>query len=419
MDMLDTLERRLGQLEEPRARAALLCLLQDAMALRSEILRHGSARAALAEWGQIQHEAGAGTAECGPGALAGREGIPELPVKPPGGGKGFPDTGAANGRDGDRAVRRVEEEFRLQERHEVTLLLPGEKNWPASLDTCVETPMLLLVRGDPAVLARPAALALVGSRHDVAYGSRVATKLASAWARMGGVVVSGGAIGVDTAAHEGCLAAGGSTVAVMGTGLAELHPRRNHLLFSAISESGVIASELPMRSRAMPFNFPRRNRIIAALSRAVVVVHARRDSGALHTARFALKCGRLLFTVPAPVDEESCLGGLQLLVQGVPALIGTEQLAGLFADMTGSRPALPRLPLDSAARRTVRLSELSPAERMLLELVSQGTGHVDDLCAAVGLAGRELALRLLSMEMQGWVEKAPGNRYIGTVRLER
>jgi len=275
------------------------------------------------------------------------------------------------------------------------------------------------VRGETAVLQCPAALALVGSRHGVAYGCRVAGGLAAGWARLGGVVVSGGAIGVDTAAHEGCLAAGGGTIAVMGTGLAELYPRRNLPLFSAISASGIVASELPMRSRALPFNFPRRNRIIAALARAVVVVQARRDSGALHTARFALKCGRLLFTVPAPVDDESCLGGLELLLQGVPAMVGAAQLPGLFAGMTGGRPEEPRLPLESPTRRVVRLSGLPQDERELLELLSQDACHVDDLAGAVGRGGRELAVRLLSLELRGWIEKAPGNRYVSTVRLER
>jgi DNA processing protein len=321
--------------------------------------------------------------------------------------------------DLDKVVPRVEEDFVLQEKLGTRMLLPGGPDWPRLLDTCVNPPVLLHVLGNPEVLRRPAPLALVGSRQAVQYGSRVAASFASAWARMGGVVVSGGAIGVDTAAHEGCLAAGGSTVAIMGTGLAELHPRRNQALFSAISETGAIASELPMRSRAMPFNFPLRNRLIAALSKAVVVVQARRDSGALHTAHFALKSGRLLFTVPAPVDEESCLGGLDLLVQGVPAMVGTAQLQGLFAQMTGSPSASPRLPLEPGRRIVVRLSDLAPAERNVLELVVQGTCHVDDLLAAGGMEGRELSLALLSLEMRGWVEKAPGNRYISSVRLER
>ncbi len=428
MDMLDVLERRVGLLDEPRARSALLCLLQDAQALRRHVRKHGTGRGAL---GLLEEElssrpspetgssgrtetGSSGLLELGTAETAGAERSAD-PLPGPVEEGGLPDWL----RNPELAVRRVEEELRLQEEHGVKLLVPGAPGWPAALDGCVQPPVLLYVRGVVEVLHQPTLLALVGSRHGVGYGVRVATSLASAWARMGGGVVSGGAIGVDTAAHEGCLAGGGATVAVMGTGLGELHPRRNLPLFCAISETGAVASELPMRSRALPFNFPQRNRLIAALARAVVVVQARRDSGALHTARFALKTGRLLFTVPAPVDEESCLGGLDLLVQGVPAMTGTEQLQGLFAQMTGRSPSSPCLPLEKRGPRTVRLSDVPAEERGLLERLSQETCHIDDLGAATGLEGRELALLLLSLEMRGWVEKAPGNRYISLVRLER
>jgi len=379
MSMLEMVENRFGSLDEVRARVVLLLLERGPPGLRRQVKAHGSAKRTL-------------DSRNSPGGVEAR-GLLEL----------------------------VQKEFRLLDENEIELLAPGQPGWPGILDSSVSPPALLYVKGDLARAAGLPSLALVGSRRMADYGMRVAHRFAVAWASMGGSVISGGAIGVDAAAHEGSLAGNGPTVVVLGSGLNERYPAQNHELFTRIlEEGGALVSELPMLARPQPFNFPQRNRIIAGLSRVVIIVQARKGSGALYTATFALKSDRLLYTVPAPVDDESCTGGVELLAQGVPAITGTSRLVSLFLDLGGvGRPVKPELPLAVAHRPAVSLSRLDKTQRLVLESLSQGTTHMDDLAARLDMTAAALSLILLELEMKKWVVKKAGNHYLCVVRLER
>jgi DNA processing protein len=461
MSLLEHLEARFGSLAEPRARAVLLALLQNPLELSRRIRQDGSALAALDMLAVTgDHECKRQNAKCKvqngqaswlsatmrlrtrlrrdfgdhppsqdasaglrrPSAFAGRFGGTSATITFDCRSRRPCLEGRAGREDKrkDSPLHMAERELAGLERLGVTLLLPGGPHWPPLLEQSVNPPALLHVRGVPEALSKGPSLALVGSRCGAAYGTRVADALAQAWCAMGGTVVSGGARGVDSAAHRGALTAGGTTVAVLGSGLATPYPPENRELFATIAERGAVASELPLTGRPLPFSFPLRNRIIAGLSQAVVVVQARKGSGALHTATFALQCSRLLFTVPGPVDDDVCAGGLELLAQGIPAMTGHAQLEQLFSELTGRAPGPSSpLPLRPREKPTVSSAALEPRDRRILEILSAGPTHVDDLAGRLGVEHGPLSLVLLELEVKRWIRREAGNQYRSNVQLER
>ncbi|MDY7010380.1 MAG: DNA-processing protein DprA, partial [Planctomycetota bacterium] len=198
----------------------------------------------------------------------------------------------------------VDEELRLADKNATAVLCLEDAEYPAALKNIYDPPPVLYVRGEIAE-SDAVALGVVGSRRCTHYGLEQAERFGGLLGRAGFTVVSGGARGIDTAAHRGALAAGGRTIAVMGCGLGETYPRENEKLFSQIVADGrgAVVSELPMRIGIKGGNFPRRNRIISGLSLGVLIVEAARRSGSLITARLALEQSREVFAVPGRVDS--------------------------------------------------------------------------------------------------------------------
>ncbi len=366
---------RFGPVDERRARQILLAAVRDPATMGRLVAQHGSALAALAvdsDW------------------------------------------------DEDAVARKVEEELRTLARLGVQLLVPGDDGWPHQLAGACSPPQLLYVRGRlPDWRASPG-LGLVGSRRHAAYGERVAARLAAVWVRLGGCVVSGGALGVDSAAHQSSLDAGGSTVAVLATGVDRPHPAQNRSLFERMVERGALVSELPLGTSPIPRNFPWRNRTIAGLCHAVVVAQAAAKSGALYTATFALKSGRKLFTVPASVEDEGCAGSLDLLVKGVAALVRPEQLAELYSQVAETpTPAAYAAAVAVSPRLMVRLSGLPQSLRQVLEMLDNRVLHIDELADSLNMSPATLSLALLDLELKDWIVKQAGNRYACNVCIER
>jgi DNA processing protein len=271
-------------------------------------------------------------------------------------------------------------------------LARADPRYPGLLTELHDPPERLFVRGQTLdALSRPAA-ALVGSRACSPYGAQVARVLARDLAAAGVAVVSGLARGIDGEAHRGALEAGGPTVAVLGCGIDRDYPRAHAGLARRIVENGLVVSEYPPGVEPAPWRFPARNRIIAGLARATVVVEARERSGALITADFALELGRDVFAVPGEITAALSAGTNELLRQGAAPVLG----AGDLLDALG------------IARPSPERSALSPAAEHLLELVGARACTVDELVRASGRPSADVAAALVELELAGAVAEADG-----------
>jgi DNA processing protein len=318
----------------------------------------------------------------------------------------------ALGFDEDRARRlgsrdlleAAQKEFDRLAENGYSLVTLGDVEYPSCLREIFDPPCVLCCQGRPEVLEGPA-VAVVGSRTPTPYGRAVAEKLAEDLASRGVVIVSGLARGIDSAAHWGALR-GGRTVAVLGSGLKMIYPREHEKLGDRIAEAGAVVSEFPLETSPLPQNFPRRNRLISGLSRAVVVVEAAERSGALITAKFALEQDREVMAVPGNVTSDRSRGTNRLIKVGAKFVEGWEDVAeelqeplrtNLLAQRQGETAPLPLLTDEEEAVRTkLRADALTP---------------IDELLEGSSLSVSELLTVLLSLEIKGVVTQHPGKCY--------
>ncbi len=229
------------------------------------------------------------------------------------------------------AGRRVLEQM---ERAGAHVLVPSDAEFPASLLQIPDPPPVLFASGDLSLLRRPAA-AVVGSRDHSAYGAEMARWIGWEASAAGVVVVSGMARGLDAVAHSAALDAGGSTIGVLGNGLGVIYPAANRLLYERVAAAGLLLTEFPPGAEALPFHFPQRNRIIAALSNVVLVAQAPERSGALITSEHALDMGIDVLAVPGPPRRAVCVGTNRLLQDGAGVVLEPRDV------LDGDRP-VPR-----------------------------------------------------------------------------
>ncbi len=266
------------------------------------------------------------------------------------------------------------------------VLLPwGSRGYPPQLADLSDAPPVLAVRGDPAVLRAPA-VAIVGSRAASAYGLEVARRVAGELAEAGLVIVSGLAFGVDAAAHEAALAAGGRTVAIQACGLDRVYPAAHRGLAARIARSGAVATEFAIGVAPQRAFFPLRNRLISGLARALIVVEARERSGSLVTARHAADQGIDVFAVPGPITEPNHVGCNRLLRDGVAPLLDTADVLSALAWPSASRAARARLRVSARAREVLDALRGAPASG-------------DELARRLAAAPSELAPPLLELEL--------------------
>jgi DNA processing protein len=274
---------------------------------------------------------------------------------------------------------------------ELTHLRRGRSGYPPLLAQLYDPPAELYVRGDVEILGE-AAVAIVGARSCSPYGSQVARSIARELASAGLVVVSGLARGIDGEAHRGTLDAGGRTIAVLGCGIDRNYPRSHAQLALRIREQGAVVSEYPPGVEPAPWRFPARNRIIAGLCVATIVVEARERSGALITADFALELGREVFAVPGEITSALSAGTNDLLRQGAaPLLAAVDVLAALG--------------LEPAPRRAGAISETAA---LVLAEVTDIARDVDGLVRATGRSTGEISAALVELELAGLVTAAEG-----------
>jgi len=269
----------------------------------------------------------------------------------------------------------------------------SDDRYPPQLRAIHDPPAGLFVRGAANVelLARPA-VAVVGARACSSYGKQVARMLGRELAAAGVVVVSGMARGIDGEAHRGALEAGEKTVAVLGCGVDRDYPAAHRSLAREIAEAGLIVSEYAPGVDPMPWRFPARNRIIAGLTHATVVVEARERSGALITADLALEEGREVFAVPGEITSRLSAGSNQLLRLGAAPATSAADVLESF----GLEPAVAPLP------------ELGPAGEGVLARLRDSPATADELAHVSGVAAAELAVVLTELELAGVVAEAEG-----------
>jgi DNA processing protein len=278
--------------------------------------------------------------------------------------------------------------------------------YPAGLRHLADPPPVLFFRGGEELLRRPC-VTIVGARRATERGRDVAHRLGRALAARGVTVISGLALGVDGAAHRGALQAGGSTVAVLGTGVDVPYPAAHRRLYREIGLRGLLVSEFLPGTRAAPHHFPRRNRILAALTSRVVVIEAGARSGSLITVDHALDLGREVWAVPGPIDQTTCVGSNRLLVDGARPLVSVEAFAEEVAPW-----AMAPAPAEAVlAACPAPLPTESRVESQALIALEDGPATVDDVAVRLRLpVGTALAV-LTTLELHGEVERLPGMRF--------
>jgi DNA processing protein len=298
------------------------------------------------------------------------------------------------------AVERALEWAAAPGRYIVTL---ADVSYPRALLEIGDPPTLLYAQGRIELLGREA-VAVVGSRNATAQGEANAAAFAGALSASGLTVVSGLALGIDAAAHRGALAAQASTIAVLGTGIDVVYPRRNAELAAQIAAQGLLVSEFALGTPAAAHNFPRRNRLISGLSRGCLVVEAALDSGSLITARSAAEQGREVFAIPGSIHSPLSKGCHALIKSGAKLVESAEDV---LAELPRFRP--------SGYASTADAVTAQP-ESGLLAVMGHDPVDVDSLCTRAGLSPDQVSSELLRLELDGRVTALPGGLY---QRLEK
>ena len=292
------------------------------------------------------------------------------------------------------------------------LLTLGDPDYPAELLQIEDPPLLLHLEGDLAALRHPLRLAMVGSRNPTAQGADHARQFARALAEAGACIVSGLALGIDGAAHEGALEAGGPTLALVGTGLDQVYPKKHQALAQRIAAQGALVSEYLLGTPPLAPNFPKRNRIISGLSQGVLVVEAALQSGSLITARQAAEQGREVFAIPGSIHSPQSRGCHALIRQGAKLVESAADILEELRDqLPPAAPGQEQEPNGTAEQQgAAQVKDPLPDDALLRVLGFEPCG-LDALQARCGLDLPTLQARLLELEFDGWVARLPGGVY--------
>lgn len=306
--------------------------------------------------------------------------------------------------------------------HNRQVLTLADVTYPAELLEIADPPMLLYALGNVALLSHPRRLAVVGSRNPTAQGAQTARDMCRSLAGSGVCIVSGLALGIDGAAHEGALDAGGSTIAVVGTGLDRVYPRRHLDLAHRMAQQGLLISEFHLGTSPAQANFPKRNRIIAGLSQGTLVVEAALASGSLITARCAADMGRDVMAIPGSIHSTQAKGCHALIRQGAK-LVETAQDVLEELRFTGEAvgQAAPFVPDpfeedDAPPGDLAGLNDIGREGDGLLDAMGHAPIGLDALQARTGLPTPELQARLLDLELDGYLARMPGGLFQRIVR---
>ena len=281
---------------------------------------------------------------------------------------------------------------------EQAIVTLADPEYPQALLEIPDPPTVLYVRGRFELLNRPV-LSVVGSRSPTPQGIQNAESFAGAFARAGLVIASGLALGIDAAAHRGALAAGGDTIAFVGTGIDRIYPARNRDLALEVGAKGCIVSEFPLGTPVMAANFPRRNRLISGISRGVLVVEAAVASGSLITARLAAEQGREVFAIPGSIHSPQARGCHKLIKQGAKLVETAEDVLEEL-----------RWSVSTPVAQALDCPESAPKDD-LLQAIGHDPCSLDELSARSGLGADVLSGLLLHLELDGRIARLPGGMF--------
>ena len=303
----------------------------------------------------------------------------------------------------------IEKEFDRLEQNGVHVVTIHDRGYPERLKQIHDPPPLLFLKGE-LLPEDHQSIAIVGSRHCSEYGRTVAHQISQDLALRGFTIISGLARGIDAAAHEGALKAGGRTLGILGCGVDVTYPPEHDRLKETISRQGAIISEFSMGTAPEPKNFPKRNRIIGGMSLGVIVVEASQQSGALITAACALEQGREVFAVPGPVGSKTSVGTHRLIKQGAKLV---ESVEDVLEELQGSiGTSMLRVPVTSTSAGPVRSLHLDPEEGEIYHLLSHEPQHIDALTVQARISTSKIAGLLLQLELKGAVKQLAGHRYV-------
>jgi len=311
----------------------------------------------------------------------------------------------------------ADKELALADKLGVCIIDITDQRYPTALKKIYDPPAVLYIKGG-LLPSDSLAIAIVGSRHCSNYGTEQAARFAHLLAASGFTVVSGLAKGIDSAAHCGALSAKGRTIAVQGCGLANIFPPENKSLFDKISKSGACISELPMEYEPLAENFPPRNRIIAGLSLATIVVEAMPRSGALLTARAALEYNREVMAIPGKIDSPLSKGPHSLIKQGAKLVESVddviETLEFLQIDFKkhvqqASENAVQKVQAQLFDTSKLNLTE---TEHKILDCLDSEPVHIEEIIGKTDLSAGKVNAALVSMRLKGIVKQFPGNYFV-------
>ena len=291
------------------------------------------------------------------------------------------------------------------------VVIQSDPEYPPLLREIYDPPMVLYVKG--ALLPNDKnAVALVGSRQVTTYGTEVARRLGYQLAYTGVTVVSGGARGIDTAAHQGALTAKGRTIAVLGTGINRVFPPENRELYERMAASGAVMTQFPFDRPADKQTFPIRNRIVAGMTLGTVVVEANLASGALITANFATEYGRQVFAVPGRIDSPRSKGCHELIKNGAKLCEGVEDVLSEFEYLFPPTNHVP----SAAATGMLPALALSDAEQKVFAVLGPTEQTTDEIIRAANLAASAVNVALFTLEMKRLVRQLPGKLFVRSAR---
>jgi DNA processing protein len=285
---------------------------------------------------------------------------------------------------------------------------PADPEYPQLLREIPSPPPLLYYRGEVDLRensGQKPLVGIVGTRQPTEYGIKWTRQISTALAKNGFTVVSGMAEGIDTESHAAAMKAGGRTIAVVGTGVDVIYPYKNQGLYKQILTSGIVISEYPAKTTPNRTHFPRRNRIIAGLSRAILVIEAGIKSGALITATYANEFCRDVYALPGRIDDQPSQGCLKLISQGAGLI--NQELSELLT-MLG---AIPQLDIEPIIVKSPPLPDLAPELQQVINILAIDALSLDFIMEKTGMNAALVSSSLLQLELMGLVTQLPGMRY--------